>query len=388
MSAAEFYDSSSHVNRRRRATQAEMEERASFLIAYAAKHGPVTVRQLYYRAVVEGIAGIDKTEAGYTRIQRQVLTLRRAKRLRYQDITDATRWMRPRTFNNVEEALRSTAQTYRKALWADASEYVEVWREKDAFAGVILPVTSMYDVPLMVSRGFSSDTYLQSAAKAIEAEEKLAFIYQFGDHDPCGVWIAKKIEHGLRYHAPNAELYFERVAVTSWSLPSRPTKRKGNTHASGFVGESIELDAIPARQLGSLVRECIERHVDHGHLGILKTAEASERALLNRWAEQAGGSGMMHSPPTQTELPRADALWGKRLSTEPAKPNIRLCLGSRTSKAQLDGDSRQKTDMNGKPAYTAIVEWRDRALSGRFSDAVVALIREAHPGDASDGDAT
>ena len=58
------------------------------------------------------------------------------------------------------------------------------------------------------------------------------------------------------------------------------------------------------------------------------------------------------------------------------------------SKPQLDGDSRQKTDMNGKPAYTAIVEWRDRALSGRFSDAVVALIREAHPGDPGDGDAT
>ena len=34
------------------ATQGEMEERAGYLIDYAARHYPVTVRQLYYRAEV------------------------------------------------------------------------------------------------------------------------------------------------------------------------------------------------------------------------------------------------------------------------------------------------------------------------------------------------
>jgi hypothetical protein len=51
--------------KRRRATKAEMEARAEFLISYAEAHGPVTVRQLYYRAEVEGLPGIDKTESGY-----------------------------------------------------------------------------------------------------------------------------------------------------------------------------------------------------------------------------------------------------------------------------------------------------------------------------------
>ena len=50
-------------HRRGRATAAEMEERAEFLIDYANAHGPVGVRQLYYRAEVEGIPGIDKTDA-------------------------------------------------------------------------------------------------------------------------------------------------------------------------------------------------------------------------------------------------------------------------------------------------------------------------------------
>jgi hypothetical protein len=31
---------------------------------------------------------------------------------------------------------------YRKALWADADTYLEIWCEKDALAGVIFPMTA------------------------------------------------------------------------------------------------------------------------------------------------------------------------------------------------------------------------------------------------------
>ena len=118
-----------------RRTSAEMEECARFLIDYAERHGPVTVRQLYYRAEVEGLPGIDKTDNGYDKIQRQVLNLRRAGRLPYDHIADLTRWMRkPRTFDSVEEALQETARLYRKALWRDAEVTVEVWCEKDALS--------------------------------------------------------------------------------------------------------------------------------------------------------------------------------------------------------------------------------------------------------------
>jgi hypothetical protein len=51
----------------------------------------------------------------------------------------------------------------------------------------------------------------------------------------------------------------------------------------------------------------------------------------------------------------------------------------------LDQQSQQKRDINGKPQYAAFIEWRDRSLSGRFFDTVVALVLEAHPG-AFDGD--
>jgi hypothetical protein len=66
---------------------------------------------------------------------------------------------KPRSFDRVQQALDDTARLYRKSLWTDAETYVEVWCEKDALAGVIFPVTAKYDVPLMVARGFASETF-------------------------------------------------------------------------------------------------------------------------------------------------------------------------------------------------------------------------------------
>jgi hypothetical protein len=162
--------------------------------------------------------------------------------------------------------------------------YAEVWLEKDALAGVVNPVTSAYDVPLMVSRGYASLSFLHSAAEQIAELEVPAFIYHLGDHDPSGVNAAEKIEQTLREMAPSAEIHFDRVAVTrrqivTMNLPSRPTKIT-DSRATKFPGGSVELDAIPPDDLRNLVRGRIERHLPRTELDVLKIAEASERAIL------------------------------------------------------------------------------------------------------------
>jgi hypothetical protein len=173
--------------KRHKATKAEMEERVEFLIDYAEEHGPVTVRQLYYQAAVAGLPGIDKTELAYAKIQSQVLDLRRGGRLDYGDIADATRWQRkPRTFRSVQAAIEATARTYRRDLWTDADSYVEIWCDKDALAGVIYPVTSKWDVPLMVARGYASETFCYEAVAARNGDDRDYYVYYFGDFDRSG----------------------------------------------------------------------------------------------------------------------------------------------------------------------------------------------------------
>lgn len=211
--------------------------------------------------------------------------MRRAGTLPYIWLTDSTRMQRkPRSYGSIEEALQETAQFYRKALWRDADCYVEFWIEKDALSGVVFPITAHYDVPLMVARGYSSITFLNAAAEHLSALQVPAFIYHLGDYDPSGVGAANKIEEDLRGYAPNADITFERLAVTreqvsAWRLPTRPTKMT-DTRAKGFGDISVELDAIEPATLRALVLDAIERHLPEQRLDVLKAAEESERAAL------------------------------------------------------------------------------------------------------------
>src|SRR5262249_48942139 len=152
--------------------------------------------------------------------------------------------------------------------------YVEIWLEKDALAGVIYPVTSMYDVPLMVARGYASLSFLYTAAEYIGGLAVPAYIYHLGDFDPSGVNAGEKIEETLCEMAPDAEIYFERVAVTpdqinNWHLPTRPTK-ESDTRSKNFGAISVELDAIDPNRLRALVTETIEQHLPQEQFEVLK----------------------------------------------------------------------------------------------------------------------
>ncbi len=245
---------------------------------------PMTVRQVFYRLVSAGV--IAKTEPEYKRTVVRLLTdMRRKRELPFNWIADNTRWMRkPVTYSSAEQALRQTAEFYRRSLWDSQDAYVEIWCEKDALAGVIFDVTSVWDVPLMVTRGYPSLTFLYGAAETIAAQWKPAYIYYLGDYDPSGLDIARTVERGLREFAPDADIHFDRVAVTpeqieALHLPTRPTK-KTDSRSRNFYGESVELDAISPAQLRTMVNDYIARHINAVTLNVVEIAEASEREVL------------------------------------------------------------------------------------------------------------
>jgi hypothetical protein len=284
--------------KRRRATKREMQERAEFLVAYAQQHGPITVRGLYYQAEVHKLPGIDKAESGYGKVQRQVLDLRRAGRLDYEHVANATRWMRkPRSYNSVEDALLHTAHTDRQNLWRDAGSYVETWVEKGALAGVIYPVTSEYDAPLMVARGFSSETFAYEAVAARDNDARDYHVYYLGDFDRSGLDAARSLEEKLQCFAcelPNCicTIVFHQIAITkeqieSFRLPTRPPKRNRPADKAWPHDFACELDAIPPDELRGLVRRCIERHLPRHQLEIARVAEESERKLARRLVRNA-----------------------------------------------------------------------------------------------------
>lgn len=282
--------------KRPRRTRGELDRLHQALYDLLANDHPMTVRQVFYRAVSAGI--VPKTEAAYKNsVGRSLVAMRRSGVLPWSWIADNTRWQRkPTTYSTMEQALERTARCYRRALWDNQEAYVEVWTEKDALAGVLLDVTREWDVPLLVTKGFSSVSYLYEAAQTIAATGKPAYLYYFGDHDPSGIHIDRSIEKQLREMAPDAEIHFERVAVkeaqiTALGLPTRPTKRT-DSRAKTFKGESVEVDAIPPATLRQMVRTCIEQHVDRRQLDITRLAEAREREILTDIARCGGRGGL------------------------------------------------------------------------------------------------
>ena len=277
----------------RRRTRGQMETIREAIYRVTQAQHPMTVRQVFYQLV--SIGAIEKAEAEYKQTVVRLLTLmRRSRELPFGWIADNTRWMRkPRTYSSVEELLQRTAQTYRRALWDNQPAYVEVWLEKDALAGVVYEETDPWDVPLMVTRGYPSLSYLFEAAETIAECGKPAYLYYLGDWDPSGVDITRSVERGVREFAPNAEIELERIAVTprqveELGLPTRPTK-KTDTRSKNFSGESVEVDAIPPALLRALVRECIEKHVDRRTLARTRRIEAAERETLVAIQQQMQG---------------------------------------------------------------------------------------------------
>jgi hypothetical protein len=279
--------SASTITRRPRRSKAEIQVIRDAAYALLRESHPMTVRQVFYRLTVGGY--VAKTESEYNQtVVRLLLRMRLEGDIPFSWIADNTRWMRkPTTFSSLEAAPDNTARTYRRDLWDNQEVYVEVWCEKDALAGVLLEETRKWDVPLMVSRGFSSVSFLYTCAKHIGEADKPACLYYFGDHDPSGVHIDRAIERQLREFAPNADVSFQRVAVRpgqveEWNLPTRPTKREGNAHAKTFRGDSVEVDAIEPQQLRQLVHDSIVQHIDTHALAVLQTAEKSERETLQK----------------------------------------------------------------------------------------------------------
>ena len=237
---------------------------------------PMTVRGLFYNC--ENVHHVvPKSESGYKQVQRQALAMRRVGVLPYNFISDSTRWIRkPQTFSGLRAYLEHGKVAYRRALWDSQDAYVQIWCEKDAIAGILHDVTADWDVPLLVIRGYASETFAYEAAQDIKSQDKPAFAYYFGDWDKHGVQISNDIARKLGDFGANT--HFERVAVIpqqidEWTLPTRPTKDPG-------WGACVEVDAIPANKLRKLAQECILRHIDEDEYQNTLLIEKLERRSL------------------------------------------------------------------------------------------------------------
>ena len=269
---------------------AEKEHLKSAILAFCQEMYPVGVRQIAYAMSSQGL--IEKKESTFAKCGKIVGEMREAGDLPWEYIQDNSRRYIPKQLvspkntpnslmNTVSDTLRRNIRyaipphlyyledTLERELWYNQKNYVEVWVEKKGLLGVIDTITRRWDIPLVAAAGQCSKTILYEAAQhydkiAVEEGKQIIILY-FGDYDPAGGAIYRSLENRVNRYCHDATPHFSYQAVTKaqiedFNLPTRPVddSKKGTAGTKDFHDtQAVDLDAIPATTLRTLVHESI-----------------------------------------------------------------------------------------------------------------------------------
>jgi hypothetical protein len=261
---------------------------------YRSQGYKLSLRQLYYQLVARDF--IENSVKSYKRIGDMVSNARLAGLLDWGMIEDRGRetvgnphWETPAGI------LRSAAHSFKMDRWVGQDNYVEVFVEKDALSGILLPVCGELDVRFTANKGYSSSSAMYEASKRILGAAQRGcniHIIYLGDHDPSGIDMTRDIRErfDLFTYACNFEVH--RLAlnydqVELWNPPENPAKESDSRYADyarKFGESSWELDAVEPAELAGLVRSQIEELIDPEPWEEIKARESAYREELKKLA--------------------------------------------------------------------------------------------------------
>lgn len=225
----------------------------------------LSLRQLYYQLVSKNV--ISNEEKSYKNLGKLVSNARLAGLLDWDTIEDRIRIPDiPSEWDGIEDLVDSALRSFRLNRLQGQPINMELWVEKDALAGVLQPLAEKYHIPLMVNRGYSSQSAMYQAATRIQQREKdigasLSLILYLGDLDPSGEDMVRDIQDRLTTF--DCEVDVKKVAlniqqVKDLGLPANPAKMtdsRAKTFVKKYGSSSWELDAIEPPTLLRIVEE-------------------------------------------------------------------------------------------------------------------------------------
>ena len=252
----------------------------------------LTLRQLYYQLVSQNV--ISNTERSYENLGNLLSRGRLAGYVDWDAIEDRIR--RPlmiTEWSSPEHIMRAVMYGYKLPRWKNQDQYVELWVEKDALAGVLQPITEEYHVTLMVNRGYSSQSAMKEAAerlqKAAENGKELVILY-IGDMDPSGEDMVRDVGDRLELLTHGESIEVIKLAITpehiaQYNPPPNPTKLSDSRAAkfiAKFGNSSYEADALPPDVLAQIVRDALSEYVNQDAWDEISDKEAVDKDLLQQ----------------------------------------------------------------------------------------------------------
>lgn len=268
-------------------------DHANEIIAeYEAEGYDLTLRQLYYQFVARDL--IPNNQKSYKRLGDIISDGRMLGLIDWNSISDRLREVRQfRTYEGPADRIQVAARTFMLDLWEiSEQEYrPEVWVEKDALAEVVERAADKFRAPVMVCRGYMSQSAIWTAGHYRFREQVsqglTPVVIHLGDHDPSGIDMTRDIQERLSLFA-EGEVRVERIAlnmdqVRQYNPPPNPAKIT-DSRAAGYIAEhgrqSWELDALEPRVLDAMIVEAIRKFVDTRAWKKAQQREADERQQL------------------------------------------------------------------------------------------------------------
>jgi len=251
----------------------------------------LTLRQLYYQLVTKN--AIKNEERSYKNLSNLVSDARLSGILDWEAIEDRIRVPRiPSEWSNIQELVDSALYSYRLPRWKTQENYIELWVEKDALAGVLRPLAHQYHIPMMVNRGYSSQSAMYEASKRfLDQQDKitLAILY-LGDFDPSGEDMVRDIEDRMRIFGCADEFEVRKIALTlaqvkKYNPPPNPAKHsdpRSKEFIAKYGASSWEVDAINPKELSRIIKEEIKSYIDTDAMEIILTKEEDDKQELTR----------------------------------------------------------------------------------------------------------
>ncbi len=252
----------------------------------------LTLRQLYYRLVIEN--AIPNKANEYKKLMHLLGEGRMAGIVDWDAIEDRVRSpYLPYHVDHRDEVIKEAAEFFKLDRQKGQPNYIELWVEKDAISNILKPRTALYGIRLMVNRGYSSTSAMYESFKRIERAIKRGqncHIIYLGDHDPSGLHMSHKDIPDRLNEAFGTEVAIKHIGITKkqieqFELPPNPAKitdPRAGWYIENHGESSWEVDALEPDELHKIINREIENLMDMDKYNLIMKQEAADRIKLRR----------------------------------------------------------------------------------------------------------
>lgn len=162
------------------------------ILKFIIEQKKVTVRQVFYNMVVQGL--VPNKITVYKNIDIKINKMRFANLIPFDSIIDTTKFYGTNQYDSLENMIEQLKSKYRSNWDEEFDTHIEVWLEKQALANIIHPITDYFGVFLSVSGGRTKVSQVHSCiTERMNCTDKPMVILYLGDYDPTGLRIVESL---------------------------------------------------------------------------------------------------------------------------------------------------------------------------------------------------